>query len=258
MQIFIPTYGRSDYQVTWDNLPHAVKFSTKLVVQERERHKYEKYPTVVLPPEIQSIGPTRQWILDHATDSYIIMLDDDLDFATRREDEPAKFRGSTDGDTYDMIYAILEQLHLGYKLVGVSGREGANRDTSAIKYATRQLRIHGINRVAFKELGIRFDRIPFMEDFDVTLQLLEQGHTNCVLNQWVHNQRGGSNAPGGCSESRTAEAQSAAAKELKRLHPSVVRLVEKTTGDWGMGTRLDVYVEWKKALRMAEAKKEWV
>lgn len=253
MLIYIPTYGRSDIQVTWENLPVPLQMDTTLVVQAREVKKYdqEKFPVLVLPPEIQSIGTTRQWIIDHTAERHILMLDDDLDFATRRVDEPTKFRRSAGSDVYEMITTIKSSLQEGYKLVGVSGREGANRDTSSYKFVTRQLRVHGIS-VDFFRKNIRFDRIPFMEDFDATLQVLELGYPNKVLNGWVHNQRGGSNAPGGCSETRTVEAQSAAAKELKRLHPRFVRLVEKTTGDWGMGTRLDVYVEWKKAFQSSQ------
>ena len=248
MKIYIPTYGRSDHQVTWDNLPYEVQARTTLVVQHRERGKYDesKYKIYVLPPGIECIGETREWLVSFSTERYILMLDDDLDFATRRADDPTKFRPSTDNDTRAMLHTIAGSLHEGFKLVGVSGREGANRDTSQFKTATRQLRVHGIDTEFFKFRNIRFDRLEFMEDFDVTLQVLELGYPNRVLNGWVHNQRGGSNAPGGCSESRTMERQSLAAHELHRLHPNYVTVVQKYSGDWG-APRTDVRIQWKKA-----------
>lgn len=247
MKIFIPTFGRSDYQVTWENLPHAVKFRTRLVVQYREENRYdEKYPLIVLPDNIRSIGPTRQWLIDNFPDEKILMLDDDLDFAVRRSDEPTKFRAATERDMLLLLDNIQLVMDEGYKMVGVSGREGANRDTSQFKTITRQLRVHALDAGFFKEKNIRFDRIPFMEDFDATLQLLELGYANRVLNGWVHNQRGGSNAPGGCSVTRTIAAHNEAAKELKRLHPKYVRVVEKESGNWG-DSRLDVHISWKKA-----------
>lgn len=256
MKIFIPTYGRADRQVTWDNLPHSAKFITELVVQKRDEDNYDtsKYPLIVLPPEIQDIGKTRQWLIDH-TDDYMIMLDDDLDFATRRtDDEPTKFRPSTDVDTHNMLNGILTSLRMGFVMVGVSCREGANYDVSAFKDCSRQLRVHGIDPKKFRELGIRFDRLQFMEDFDATLQLLELGYANTVLNHWVHNQRGGSNAPGGCSASRTLEKHNEAAKELKQLHPSFVKVVEKDSGNWG-APRLDVNIQWKKAYEYGKSKR---
>ncbi len=246
MQIYIPTYGRSDHQVTWDNLPHAIKFNTKLVVQNREREKYEKYPHIVLPWGLTGIGRTRQWLIENTTAKHIVMIDDDLDFAVRRDDALARFRGATDVDIHGMLEEMEWQLRHEFKLVGVSGREGANRNTEQFLTVTRQMRIHGLDAEFFKQANIRFDRLEFMEDFDATLQLLELGYPNCVLNHWVHNQRSGSNAPGGCSEERTLEKHNQAALALKKLHPKFVKVVEKDTGNWG-GLRLDVYIQWKKA-----------
>jgi hypothetical protein len=98
-----------------------------------------------------------------------------------------------------------------------------------------------------KKEGVRFDRLPVMEDFDVALQLLRKGYPSLTLNNWVQDQST-SNAPGGCSTYRSLEVQAKGAKGLARLHPNVVKLVEKTTkGAWGGGTRTDVQVAWKKA-----------
>lgn len=245
MKIFIPTCGRSDRQVTWENLPHKLKFDTYLVVQDREKGKYENFQRIVLPPEITSIGPTRQWIID-TNQHHLLMLDDDLDFAVRRADEPTRFRPATDEDIIHMVEEIHQCLLEQYPMVGVSAREGANYDTSQYRYHSRQMRVHGINPEILRQLNVRFDRIEFMEDFDVLLQLLQMGYTNKVVNGYVHNQRGGSNAPGGCSTTRTLDRHNEAAKKLAQLHPKFVKVVEKDAGNWG-GPRLDVKVAWKKA-----------
>jgi hypothetical protein len=91
-------------------------------------------------------------------------------------------------------------------------------------------------------------RIPVMEDFDLTLQLLRKGYPNRVSYQYVWNQRG-SGAEGGCSSYRTAEMQTNAALKLKELHPDFVSLVTKTAGTvWkDMEERSDVTVQWQKA-----------
>jgi hypothetical protein len=253
VKIYIPTYGRSDRQVTWENLPYTIQQQTPLVVQKREEGKYDtsKYPIIVLPEEITSIGPTRQWLIENSASRYMVMMDDDLDFATRRSDDPTRFVAATDTDLHHMLRTIEDSLMEGYKLVGVSGRESANRNTEQFLYASRQLRIHAIDTEFYRQpYSPRFDRVEFMEDFDFLLQLLELGYPNRVCNAWVHNQRGGSNAKGGCSATRTLEKHNQAAKELMRLHPQYVRLVVKNSGNWG-GERLDVNVSWKKALRDA-------
>lgn len=256
MRIYIPTYGRSDRQVTWDNLPVLLQYDTHLVVQHRERLSYdnEKYPTIVMPREIEDIGKTRQWLIDTSPSAFIIMFDDDLDFAVRRADEPTKFLPANGRDMINMVDTIRQSLYEGYLMVGVSGREGANYDTSQFKEASRQLRVHAINVHKFRKLGIRFDRLPFMEDFDATLQLLEKGYPNRVLNGWVHNQRGGSNAAGGCSETRTLERHNEAAAALQSMHPKFVRLVQKESGNWG-GARTDVNIQWKKAYEYGKSQR---
>jgi hypothetical protein len=95
-----------------------------------------------------------------------------------------------------------------------------------------------------------FDRLKVMEDFDFTLTLLENGGRNAVTLDYVWNQTG-SNQPGGCSDYRTAEVQAKAAKELAKLHPGVVKVVEKEvigkTSWGGMKTRTDVRIQWRKA-----------
>lgn len=252
LQIFIPTLGRSENQVTWNNLPPEIQKHTKLVLQTKEAlenvRAYDSHHAgmILLPENITSIGPTRQYLVENFG-PFILMLDDDLDFAVRRADDPTRFTPASGIDVIHMMDTIYQVLIQGtHPLVGVSAREGANYDTKQFKYATRQLRVHGVDTEIFREKNIRYDRISYMEDFDVTLQVLENGYANAVLNGWVHNQRGGSNAKGGCSTTRTLEAHNEAAKELKRLHPRYVQLVDKESGNWG-GARTDVRVSWKKA-----------
>ena len=114
---------------------------------------------------------------------------------------------------------------------------------------TRLLRMLAYHVPTYKALKVKFDRIQFMEDFDVTLQLLRAGKPNRLLHAWCHDQVT-SNAPGGCSTYRTLAKQGVAAHSLKKLHPEFVRVVEKTTKTaWGGATRTDVQIAWKKAYK---------
>lgn len=246
MKIYIPTRGRV-YQETFTSLPQELRDRIIFVVPHGALDIAGGPPrTLNTPPEINGIGPTRQWIIDNATDKKIAMLDDDLVFAARREDEPTKFREALPAELLILINSI-DALLDDYAHVGVSTREGGNRDTNNYAFNTRLLRVLAYRTDVLRNEGIRFDRLELMEDFDITLQLLRRGYTNCKINWIVHNQRS-SNAPGGCSTYRTLEKQSQAARGLRELHPEFVSVVtKKTKTAWNGQERQDVIVQWKRA-----------
>lgn len=258
MDILIPTLGRAHRQITFQNLPQKIREHVYLVVQleDYKKHKlaYDHITDriIVLPPHINTIAQTRAWIMDTpAFSDTVIMLDDDLVFSARREDEPTKFR-SMEKEDYGAMFYDLSELIERYPMGGVSHREGANRNTEEILPFGRSMRVLGFNRPMIKELGIEFGRIELMEDFDVTLQLLRKGFPNPILNMWVHNQ-GGSDTSGGCSTFRTPELQAECANKLAELHPGFVKVVEKSTKtSWGGGTRTDVTVYWKRAFQSGQ------
>lgn len=254
MQIFIPTYGRSGNQVTLDAL-RAAGLDPILVVQAREAKKYERYmsagvPVKILPPEIQTIAPTRQHILDClvASDKFA-MVDDDLYFYHRREDDPTKLRDITKHELLGAFMKLEGILGTGHTAhAGFAPREGANRNTEALLHNTRIMRVLGYDARVLRKFNIRFDKMEVMEDFHVALSLLELGFPNCILNTYANNQAAGSGAAGGCSHFRTPELHAMNARLLAILHPGLVKVTEKETkGAWGGGTRTDVIVYWKKA-----------
>lgn len=250
MQIFIPTYGRSTKQTTYHRLT-AAGLDPILVVQLRELDKYKDIPMSnirVLPKYITTIAPTRQYILDELVRrENFVMVDDDLVFFKRRDDDPTKLRDITDSELFDAFEEMDDVLTLTPH-AGFAAREGANRNTEAYVYNTRIMRVLGYNAGTVKDVGIRFDAMEVMEDFHVALTLLEAGMQNVVMNHYAHNQAG-SGAEGGCSHFRTPELHAANAEKLAQLHPRYVKVVEKTTkGAWGGGTRKDVNIQWKKAI----------
>lgn len=253
MDILIPTLGRAHRQVTLTNLPEEFRKKAYLVVQHNDweanwkkynRHDCHKF---VLPPEITTIAQTRKFLMECGEfDNKFITLDDDLVFAARREDALHKFRPMKDQDFQQMFSNIEAALDL-HPLVGVSHREGANRNTNYELPYGRMMRVWGINRDILLSHRPSLGRIELMEDFDLILQLLRKGVRNPILNMWVHNQ-GGSDVSGGCSTYRTPELQTECANRLAELHPGFVKVVEKETKiSWGGGKRTDVTVSWKKA-----------
>ena len=252
MKIFIPTYGRSDKQHTYNYLPKSIQQRTTLVVQAREKHLYKNYPNlVVLPPSIQTISPTREYIKTMMAkntngDRKFIMLDDDLRFDVRRMDDNGKFVVATDKDVEKLFKRIEKELDK-FAHVGVLSREGGNRVMTPTVQCSRMMRVLAYNVDVLVKEKVKFDRLPLQEDFDVTLQLLQKGYPNLVLCEWVNGQ-GTSGAKGGCSHFRTIELHNENARKLGELHAPFVKIVEKQTkGAWGGQARLDVMVFWKKA-----------
>lgn len=248
MRIFIPTYGRSGQQTTFEIFDDYLlsKYKPTLIVQARESHLYSQYPHIALPAGIETISPTRQWILD-MFNGKVLMLDDDLLFYRRREDDRTKFRKL---DSEDLVYMFhcLEDMLENFVHVGMMGREGGNRYTEPTKEVGRIIRVLGYQTPVLKYHSLKFTDIPLMQDHHMNLSLLKLGYPNCILSEFVNNQKGGSDAPGGCSHFRTPEVLADAARRLEELHRPFVKAVEKETKTaWGGGTRIDTRIQWKKA-----------
>lgn len=245
MEIYILSSGRAQKQTTWDNLPRSLQERVKLVVPPDEATAYGRYPLLTGGWVVRNPGKVRQRLIEQA-ENKVVMLDDDLVFATRRTDDPTRFREATPYDLSTLFNEIEDSLS-EFAHVGVAPREGGNRNTDRTMQCTRMMRVLAYQAQTLRAMKVRFDRLQVMEDFDVTLQLLRAGLPNIVLNHMVQNQNG-SNAAGGCSQWRTPQIQTDAAYALKELHPRYVTVVQKETKTaWGGGVRTDVRIQWKEA-----------
>lgn len=251
MRVVVPSRGRWHQQPTLYSMPEEV--AVDLVVRSDEAEQYNDHHKhraniVIHPDSAECIRDVREWILQ-TYEEPIIEMDDDLKFAKRREDDPEKFRPVTPQDMRDLITHDIPSLLQDYALVGVSAREGANRNFDQILYATRQLRLHAYDPPRLRELGVTWKLLQakVMEDFALILQLLTMGQRNAVINNFVTNQSG-SNTDGGCSTYRSLEVQREAALELAEKYPQFVKTLEKRTKtSWGGQTRTDVRIQWKRA-----------
>ena len=99
-RIYIPSYGRANKQITWNNLPDKWKEKTTIVVDESEYNEYSSlYPSVLsLPKGMKGIAPIREWIVKQATEEKISMLDDDLN--DDEEEEEQEEEGAGDAEEY--------------------------------------------------------------------------------------------------------------------------------------------------------------
>jgi len=252
MDIVIPTCGRAHRQLTLAQLM-AADMDVTLVVQDHEYDDYQVYADwenvriVRLPKNIRTIAPTRQWILHNIDSDVLCMVDDDLWFYKRRDDEPTKLCDISPIELNAAFCKMHELLLQDYAHVGFAAREGANRCTDRYIRNTRIMRVLGYNTKVLKKEHICFDEMECMEDFHVALTLLERGYPNLVMNHYAHNQAG-SGAEGGCSSWRTPEVQERNARRLAGYHPRFVNTVKKrTVSAWGGGERTDVRIQWKQA-----------
>lgn len=266
MRIFIPTLNRGpERQLTIRELgPKLVnKYSATLVCPKGEAGALARAGFNVMPCAAKGIAATRQFILDNSDDRYVLMLDDDLNsWAWREEhssgpdplDVTVMYRKATAAQVATGLNEVAKLLkRYGHGSIG--HRLFAN-NRPALDFNTRQLRALAYDRDLLAREGVRF-RVPVMEDFDVQLQLLQRGHACFQFNRLVHEQYG-SNTDGGCSTYRTDEVQRKAAERLAKLHPDCVTVVQKQQkGNGSMwGTRTDVRVNWRRAVRIGEEYKE--
>lgn len=265
MKLYVHSAGRATVgqQVTLREMTPAMRKAASLVVQHKQRDAYAPVAKelgtklLVLPPGIDKLSPTRQWLLENAEKDRFAMMDDDLFFALRIDS--VKFRvfnsipPSKRGPHVEVMMGMVDELLDNYAHVGILDRSGANRTTQEPHVEVkRMMRFLGYRKKTVLKTGARFDRLVTKQDFDMTLQLLRAGYPNAVLTTYVQDQRGGSNTPGGCSVYRSEKTSTDAAHALAKLHPGYVKVVEKTTkSGWfdktQPGTRVDVQISWKKA-----------
>lgn len=174
-----------------------------------------------------------------------VMMDDDIEFYYRPDPTRYNLVGA-EQEIVDEILSTVERNLETYAHVGISGREGNNRVMEESVDNTRMIRVLAYQTEAF--LSCEHGRVPVMEDFDVTLQLMRKGYANNVMYHAAQGQKM-TNAPGGCSTYRNHQMQDEAARKLAELHPGFVNLRQKKnkTDASGFGTRTEVTVYWKKA-----------
>jgi len=250
MKILIPTLSRAGNLRITRHIP----FGTLLVNPDQEADYRAAHPdmeVLALPPDCKGIAAVREYAA-RTIGGKVLMLDDDIWFYRRREDEPDKLVYATPEDIQEMLAAVEEALD-SYAHVAVAAREGFNRlaGEGDIIENMRYIRAIGLNGDLIPD-HVDFTRVPVMEDFDVALQLLRAGLPSATLTRWAQGQQQ-TQMTGGCSEYRNHENHSAAAHKLAELHPGFVRTrlkENKSGGEFGHRTEVTVY--WKKAFQSSQ------
>lgn len=258
MMIFIPTRGRVENQVTWDRMSPELKAMTYIVCPPEEVEQHERLGREAVGCEPSGIGPTRDFILNLATRynfRNILMLDDDLTLQIRQS-EGATISNSSDDDQLRAIRWLSDCLDNGFAHAGLAPRFLAFANTKDYLSPSRSMYALAYDVPKVMDVGARFCRgfeefegKNTMEDFNMTLQLLQAGLPNVV--SLIHRiTPRATNASGGCSTWRTGFWASKSAEALAELFPDVVRLRKKKA--WQGMTESEIYdvtIQWKRALK---------
>lgn len=263
MNIYIPSYNRHQFlekraQAFW---VWPKDFPVYVVVRPKEEPFYLRLmdqlgltAAEVLPIGKEGVCKTRNAILNHAGEGHIAILDDDINFLIRRHDHAYHLRAQTDKEVKRMFH-LIDCLLNDFAQVGVSCREGNNRVEKDSVLNTRAIRLVGFDVDVLNKEKIRY-RLDNREDFDITLRLLSLGFDNYVFYRYAQGQKS-SGAKGGLCGSPVREpgAMAENAHRLAKLHPGLVKVVQKKTKtSFGGGTRTDVICYWKKAYAQSRNK----
>lgn len=277
--IVIPSAGRSKRQQTlacFERTQIVKSYQVVLAVPENEVKKYrrpsykgkpiksktmDRVELVSIPESHSGISRTREYILTELAKQRnarsVFMVDDDLSFCHRPDIKQADmpYINSSDYDMHCMVETLTMWIEDGRAHVGLISRQ-ANRKTG-IEYQEpgRMMNAYAYDAKLIQKLlkqgKIELGRVPVMEDFDLTLQLIKLGYPSRVSCRYAWTQT--SNMDGGCSTYRTAEVQASAARALAKLHAPFVQIVERKAKTWqnDLTERVDVRVAWKKAFEAA-------
>ena len=252
--IVIPSRGRPKVPTFWA-LPPVLRKRTTLVIRRDEEGLYEDVPAtkVLLPPRVEGLSATRQWILDNINSRFVMQLDDDFssfnykprmdDWALRRLNSAGVLR------MFELVdYWITAG---GFAHAGIMDRIRSAHPSDGGLYETNRLcaQFLAYDTRVLKGEKLRFDRVLLSQDKDMCLQLLELGYANRVSRRYSYN-CAAPDTSGGCATYRTEKLRREQSDLLKSLHPEgVIRQRTKRVKSKNLKYifRAKNYVNWRKA-----------
>jgi hypothetical protein len=229
---------------------------TTLVCPKREygylRDMRNDYDVVVQPDPDWYLNKKREWVIEEWVrrgHDKIVLLDDDLRFATRKSKDDWHLRPIAGKELIDEFQRMEDKLGPEFPHVGFAQRQGNNTIKEAgWKIPGKQVCMMGYYLpVVAKE--VRWDQLTLRTDMWATLQLLLKGYPNAVWTETVHDQRA-FDAPGGCQRYRTVELLNSEAEKFASMYPGYVSITNRQYKEQTKesDTRLEVIVQWQKAL----------
>lgn len=234
MNIYIPTLGRLETQLTWDLLPDFIRDRTLLVVPPDEVTEHFRRGRAAIACPETGIAKVREWIIHFARDhgdNRIGVLDDDITevvYTSRHRDliPGLPWQTAITLEDWTRVLAWIESSLDRTSTCGLA--DGTMHPVDADEVSPgRLMRNHFYNLDTLPIDTIDWSGIRYAEDFHVTLQLIALGQPNVINNRYrvmsIATQR-----PGGCSaEDRNVETHNAAMRRLINHHAPWVRQSNK-------------------------------
>lgn len=255
--IAIPSRARAD-KITNGKFYPLFKNTCALnyFVRQEELRAYEGEGLKVTPvPDYFNIAQKRHLMLQLAIAKgyeYLFIADDDIIFGVRRDDDIKKFRQMEESDVKDFLNLHMRICGREHPIVHPILRMHGDKKKYMYEKNCPAIRFVCYHVPTFQSEAIRIDGLGtvFMSDRYAQLSMLDRGYTSIALAKYTVDDNG-TNAKGGCSEYRTPELQSEAAKKLSEAFPTNVSLRWKHNGQWDE-RRLDCTIQWKKFLSKDE------
>ena len=254
MNIYIMTRGRVGRQHTWNALPDRIRERTYLVCPNEEAHLHmaDGIPAnkiITAPTWVKNYSDKFKYLveLEDASDKAVI-IDDDLKFSIPYINDAGERRLQTVPDQDISIgtgFDYMEHLLDETALVSFHPRQmGYTKEPPYVENG-KIVCCQGINRQLVGYIP-DLNRFPILADVVLNATLLSRGQGNKLITtlflDWYPCQ-----APGGCSETRTAEIQAEACYWLaERFGPFIKAKEKEAKSGWLGGKRVDFTGQWKK------------
>lgn len=247
--VYIPTKGRKSLPLY--TLSQIQKFSdvNPIIVcptEEAESCRFQNLPVQTVDKKY--LGQVWQHILENCPTQGVIIIDDDLRFCVRYIGIYDWLEQIKDKELNGMFQWMNEQLDAGFVHGSISIRKGNHFIEESFRDCANAKDCLFFNRDVLLQENARLDRLKTMQDFDITLQLMNKGYPNRVGYNWCCDQIDPA-AEGGTTLYRTPEVQKEAAYQLAEFWPDYVKVIKKKAkskstiyGD----ERYDVKVAWRK------------
>ena len=150
MRIIIPTRGRTNKQRTLSLLPRELRKRTMVVCPEQEVRRLscldDDIEVVPQPDANMRIAEKREWIIQYCLDrgdDKVLMLDDDLSFATRISADGTDLRKIRGKALIPEFARLEEKLSPEFAHVGFAQRQGNNHEEAGWKIVCEARREKG-------------------------------------------------------------------------------------------------------------------
>lgn len=197
---FSPSFKRAETAITQKYLPFC-----KYVVAEFEADKYleKKHNIWIVPNDAQgSVSKIRNYILDNAESKKIVMLDDDMTYIGRWNQQKAKKLSAIEVQEFcENGFILAESLGIKYWGINLLPDKGAYREYTPFSLKNTILGPFQ----AFNDLDLRYDvNLPLKEDYDLSLQVLNKYRKTLRFNAYHYSVKQHTNT-GGCANYRTKQ-----------------------------------------------------